>query len=306
MPRNYLVSRHFFYFLKKSMNIKKIIKEVVDNFINEELSISEYIIKGVTYSTNRLIEKYKEMYGNGGTIDDYTVTNINDIVSFGDFGSIDCYVTIIDFPSKIEMKEGFKKYEFGGETDQVNYRINMTIMSLNREIDDNFLYNTLYHESEHVYQFLRNGKGLHTTLSAYNKAVRIIDGRDTEHNSEEYKIVANLIYYFNKTEIEANVNGLYGELIHNGCDINETNFKVNFDAYKDILKDLINSYDDERFSNVFSYFNTTYGKLISFVKRQEEYIMYRTRKVYQKAWNDLGNPTNENKIIKPLGFYSKK
>lgn len=34
--------------------------------------------------------------------------------------------------------------------------------------------------------------------------------------------------------------------------------------------------------------------------------MYRTRKVYQKAWNDLGNPTNENKIIKPLGFYSKK
>jgi len=287
------------------MSIKKFIKEVIDNFINEELSISEYIIKGVTNSTKRLITKYEAMYGNGGTIDNYYVTNIKDTVSFGEFGCIDCYVTIIDFPSKIEMKEGFKKYDFGGETDQVNYRINITIMSLNREIDENFLYNTLYHESEHVYQFLRNGRGLHNSLSAYNKAVRIIDGRDQEHSSEEYKMVANLIYYFNKTEIEANVNGLYGELIHNGCDINETNFKTNFDAYRGILKDLINSYDDGKFLNIFSYFNTSYGKLISFVKRQEEYIMYRTRKVYQKAWNDLNRPIKENKIIKPLGFYSK-
>lgn len=287
------------------MNYKKVINEVINKLISEELSVSEYLIRGVKSSYKRIINKFGEFYGNGGKIDGKVFTNIQDTVSFGEYGSVDCYVTIIDFDSKKDMKEYFNIYDFGGETDQVNYRINLVIMSLNKEINDGFLYNTLYHEAEHSYQFLRNGKELHSVLSAYEKAVRILDGRDKEHNSNEFMMVSNLLYYYNKTEIEANINGLYGELIENGCKINETNFKVNLDLYENVFNEFVASYEDGKFKKVFSFFNITYNKLISFVKRQSEYITYRVRKVYQKALNDYGNEIEERRIIKPLGLYFK-
>ena len=282
---------------------KKIIKEVIDNFINEELSVSEYLIKGVSYASKRIYSKFKENYGNEGEIDGHLLTRFIDFISFGEYGKIDCNVSVIDFKDKEEMLASFEKYDFGGETDQINYRINIKLLSLNGELDKQFLYNTLYHEAEHTLQFLKKNGGLYNSLSSYNKAVKILNGNDEVHSSEEYVMIANLLYFYNKLEIEANVNGLYGELINNGCKLNETNFSVNLNGARNVFKKFIEKYDDSVFSETMKYFGITYGKLLSFIKRQEDYLKYRVRKVYQKAWNDSNKQVEEHKKISPFGIY---
>ena len=288
------------------MNFKKIINEVVDNFINEELSVSEKLIKGASYATEHISKDFARNYGNGGDVDGQIITNIKTLISFEEFGSVECYVSVINFDSKEEIQELFEKYNFGGETDQLNYRINITTMSIEEKIDKLFLYSTIYHEAEHAFQFLRKGGRLYNTTSSYNKAINVLNGKDVQHSSDEYVMVANLLYFYNKLEIEGNMNGLYGELIENGCNLNETNFKVNLDLYRNVFKDFINKYEKDIFDETLKYFGITYGKLISFVERQEEYITYRTRKIYQKAWIDLGKTVKENKKISPLGIYLNK
>lgn len=300
-----LIVRYFFYFLYE-MKYLNIIRESIDKLIKEELSVSENLIKGVSSCTERIIKRFDDYYGNEGELNGNIVTKFIDSINFGEYGSIDCYITIIDFPSKEEMVNGFKMYGFGGEVDQINYRINISIMSVHKGINKEFLYNTLFHESEHAYQFLRNNKELHSVESAYNKAVKVLENNNNERYSDELVMIARLLYYFNKAEVEANVNGLYGELVHNGCKLNETNFKINFDLHIDLFKKFVETYNKNGFSEAFLYFNTNYNKLFHFVKKQEKYIIYRVRKVYQKAFNDSNNATNENKIIKPLGFYIKK
>lgn len=300
-----LIVKHFFYFLYK-MKYLNIIRESIDKLIKEELSVSENLIKGVSSCTERIIERFADYYGNEGELNGNIATKFIDSINFGEYGSIDCYITIIDFPSKEEMVNGFKMYGFGGEVDQINYRINLSIMSVHKGINKEFLYNTLFHESEHAYQFLRNNKELHSVESAYNKAVKVLENKNNEFYSDKLVMIARLLYYFNKAEVEANVNGLYGELVHNGCKLSETNFKVNFDLHIDLFKKFVETYNKNDFSEAFLYFNTNYNKLFRFVKKQEKYIIYRVRKVYQKAFNDSNNAANENKIIKPLGFYIKK
>jgi len=167
-------------------------------------------------------------------------------------------------------------------------------MSMSKCINKEFLYNTLFHESEHAYQFLRNNKELHSAESAYNKAVKVLENNNNECYSDKLVMIARLLYYFNKTEVEANVNGLYGELVHNGCSLNDTNFKANFDLHIDLFKKFVETYNKNDFSEAFLYFNTNYNKLFRFIKKQEKYIIYRVRKVYQKAFNDSNNVTNEN------------
>ena len=300
-----LIVKHFFYFLYK-MKYLNIIRESIDKLIKEELSVSENLIKGVSSCTERIIKRFVDYYGNEGELNGNVITKFIDSINFGEYGSIDCYITIIDFPSKEEMVNGFKMYGFGGEVDQINYRINISIMSVHKGINKEFLYNTLFHESEHAYQFLRNNKELHSVESAYNKAVKVLENGNNEYFSDELVTIARLLYYFSKTEIEANINGLYGELVHNGCKLSETNFKVNFDLHIDLFKKFVETYNKNDFSEAFLYFNTTYNKLFRFVKKQEKYIIYRVRKVYQKAFNDSNNVINENKIIRPLGFYNKE
>ena len=288
------------------MGIKKVINEVLDNFLNEELSINEELIKGVTFAIERIESRYSNDIGNNGNLDGHILTNLKDIVSFGDYGSIECFVTVIDFESSDNVREEFFKYDFGGETEQVNYRIIVRVFSINGVIDRQFMYNTLFHECEHAFQFLKRNKELYNTKSSYKKAVKIVNGEDNVHNSEEYVIVANILYFFNKIEIDAEVNGLYGELINNGCIIGETNFNEQLKAYKAEVKKLISNYSSDKYNDALRYFNVTYGKLISFVRRQNEYLSHKIRKVYQKAWNDSHKPMKENKIIKPIGLYLRK
>lgn len=287
------------------MKYLKAIYNSINDLIKEELSVSENLIKGVSACTERIMNQFERLYGNSGEIDGNVVTTFKDIISFGEYGEIECYVTVIDFPSKERMISSFKNYTFGGETDQLNYKINITVMAHEKEINKEFLHNVIYHESEHAYQFLRNRKELHGSMSVYHKAVNIISGNDGEHTSDEFLTVARLLYYFNKVEVEANVNGLYGELVNNGCKLFETNFKLNFDMHLELFNEFVKNYTKEKYSIVFSYFGITYKKFVTFVLRQEKYIIYRIRKVYQKALKDSNNQIVENKIIKPLGFYIK-
>lgn len=187
----------------------KIVRECVDNIINEELGIANDVIektneiKNLIYSDSRKVEKIK--LDNG-------VTSVSGVVVTNVFGNdMKIMYTIYnyyDYDTYFDKKEYFNP--MCGVSCEKN-EIYLSILSISGEFQENSFGDSIQHELEHLYQIKKQGKWLFQDNDLYEKASKNL-------NNELYdgwvSKLSNVIYYSRNEEHDAFVNGLYQQLVN--------------------------------------------------------------------------------------------
>lgn len=278
----------------KEKRVNELIRQCLNEFINEELSISDDV--------NRYVES---------VCDDFLAFNRNDEFFYYDecvlrqnpdtilckyrkktfvtsseiFAGqrLSCVITLLDFDNINDMIENYPKtseYNQNG-FDEFNFKLSVSARGYNGYVDLKMLKHILFHEAEHAYQYCRSYGQILNNNVVYNKAKQIILGKDMHHTDFEYQIVADLLYYFDKREIDANVNGLYGELKLDG-NYKETMFRVTNDYYNNLFDKFIIYSSNIDFSTVLSYFGFSMTKFMNYIKAQQKYVESKIRKIMAK------------------------
>jgi hypothetical protein len=116
------------------------------------------------------------------------------------------------------------------------------------------------------------------------KVKNIIQGKDQYHNTELYVKIAWILYYYDKLEIDANINSLYGELMTDkSITLDSTNFNQNNAEIIKEFNDIIQYLGDEELHDVLKYFNFNERQFMKYITKQQKYIKEKTRKVVQRA-----------------------
>lgn len=201
---------------KKRMTLEEYTKKRINRIITEEFGVSDEVDK----AASEIIEYIKSRQK--------------------DFPSIQSGDKIAEVkqdyfgkPITIEIKYYF--FKTGEEYDYFAARnlitlwaqpfslIEIAVCSINGRIDYSELYDSVYHEMEHAYQNRKMGKGFG---SAEIYAVAMM-GLSSENDAE--RCLAEIVYYSTRSEQDAFINGLYGQLkLQYGKESNDTTIKKSY------------------------------------------------------------------------------
>lgn len=276
-------------------------------FINEELSIHNDLEDSVNNVCNEIINKFNSIetsrYSRTGvTLSNGTQSLVSSCafnVSFKfkgkDFNSL---IKVYIFQDKQTLNEFYERFGIGSEYDQGHSFFRFNLFSIKgKGLDRQFMFNNIYHEVEHSLQYMMNGNK--TSVNAYNLALELMNGTVPNNikGDARYALESDLnasfsfaaiYYYYYPLELDANINGLYGELLENGLNIEKTNYWVNKKRIQFLLKELyINSNNNNLniISKIFGFRNIVqFGK---YVKKQQSYLKRKEMKVMQRAKNRL-------------------
>lgn len=276
--------------------ISVILKEVIDNFINEELSINNKLEQAVEIASKEILAKYR----NNDVIDEKKLSIICDYdgvtysipmitlvcdVNVEDLRKIHCIINIYKVQDEETIDKVYSELECGGKFNEYNGNIEITIYSVNDGINLQWLRHLMYHECEHSFQFEMSGKVLEPT-NAYVKAKNIIQGKDVLHNSEMFNDVAWLVYYYNKLEMDANINSLYGEMMTDELiEYDDTNFNRDNLDIRTIFNKVIPNIDKEEVQDAIRYFEFTPSRFVKYVIKQMQYLNNKVKRVLWLARN---------------------
>lgn len=304
--------------MDKSINI--ILKEVIDNFIKEELSINNELENAVEDAAIKILEKYR----NNDIIDERTISimykdTIYSIplvtllyeIELKPIGKIPCEISIYNIKDNDVFDKIYTELDFRNDFNINNNRIEITAYSINGGINYLMLRNLIYHECEHALQYFMSG-GTVKTNDSYIKAKNIIQGKDNFHSSKHYNDVAWLIYYYQKSEIDANINGLYGEMMTDkSIEFKNTNFNQTNIELNGIFDNFIKNIENDDLNNVLQYFGFNKKKFVNYILKQQKYLSVKTKRVLWLVRNkkmsiNEGIKTIKNKLKhKPNSFYVK-
>lgn len=302
----------------KNNRISIILKEVINDLINEEYSINNKLEMAVEKATIEIINKYK----NNEIIDEKTLSVIcgydNVVyripvvtlacdVDVENLKKIHCMVNVYKVKNEDIIDKIYSELACGGNFNKYNGNVEITIYSVDDGINLQWLRNIMYHECEHAFQFEISGEILEPTNS-YIKAKNIVKGTDVHHNSNTYNEIAWLVYYYNKLEMDANVNSLYGEMMtDNSIEYENTNFYVENVDIANTFNEIIDNIDEEETQNVIAYFGFTPNKFVKYIVNQKKYLVDKVKRVLWLVRNKrLSIKENVKKIPnmlkhKPLG-----
>ena len=236
--------------LEESNRIKRII--ISDLNLNKDNFIRQWVIdEDFVYR----LEKYIEL--NNG---DYIFDKINKI-----------HYIVVNFENEEAFRKHFAYFNFGGQLNLDSNILTIVFFEINDEINHKFLNSTLYHEIHHMYQDMLYDNG--TQISdLYKSAMKIINSDYHKRHSVEYEL-ASLIYFFDKKEIEANMESLYQELINDDGDTKRNNVLLDFERLKDIFSFYKSANFDESLNKICEfYFNIPLKKLTNYVEKRIEYL----------------------------------
>lgn len=186
------------------------------NILLEELSVSDEVLKETEIIRNQILDKYQKE--NEKFINVYDVNGkktlmyksfsltFNDLI-FNTLHSI--IVNVVNFDNPREFSKYQMNFDFGGETTSKYENITLIVFSFNGTIDEKYLNSTLFHEMHHIYQNYVQSKSKVIT-SLYNKALHILSNKS--NISKPIIDLSQIIYAFNRLEIDANMQSLYQEL----------------------------------------------------------------------------------------------
>ena len=186
------------------------------NLIFEELSISDDVIENGNRLINDILDKLSITDGNVIYINHLfnvirkDISIIIDKPLFGNVARVN--VTVFFVKNKKDVVENYQYLDIGGEFLIDEKTISITTYGVNEDIDLESLRGLLFHELKHAYQeSLYNSSELPKILSIATDIIshpRIYKNTTVNGSNAIYDI-SRLIYYFSKTEIDANMELLY-------------------------------------------------------------------------------------------------
>lgn len=275
--------------------LNEIISNGIERFINEELSISKALETAVNNAEKEILYKFSSkesvrIIKDSVNVDGerFTIQNVYLLTSlyFGENALIPCTVHIIDFPTENVYDNVWDCYSLNGNYNKAENRIYVAVNAIAGQVNKMLLRNLLFHEGEHAYQYLMTVNKTKNS-NIYNKAAKIVKGKDKEHSIPEFIAIASLLYYYNKLELDAKVNELYGELTENGLNIKNTNFYNDKSYYDEIRSNVLSVIDDGVYDFALKYFGITKESLLRTIENGEKYLIKKIRKCYQRAYNEM-------------------
>ena len=128
------------------------------------------------------------------------------------FGIINrIYCQIYFFKDKEEIRQTWNSFNYGGTCSIEDKTIYLIGYGIGKEIQTDFLSGLLFHELKHVYQeSLYKSKEL---PYIFKVASNIVDGK-IEVTDSLVKNISYLLYFFNRNEINANMESIYQYLLN--------------------------------------------------------------------------------------------
>ena len=297
--------------------INEIVRETIENFINEELSISDDVERYCDDICSQLMElnrndsyRFYEYRYLQKEVENGNVIHIPYIIKVFHVKStlwknieIPCKITVIDFESyDMMMKYATQVEEWGFNKFNADMLdISFTVNGFDGRIDIQNLKSSLHHEAEHAYQLLRSDKTkLMTSKTRYYKAMSVLKGKMDSVDidmKKRFNMVAELIYYYHHVELDAKVNGLYSEL-KMGIPYLDTQFKAENDYKINIFHEVLDTYSPEYYDEVMAYFDIDFNSFVKFVYRQQRYLLKKAGKILIKAKNHNADIKESVKVEK--------
>ena len=175
--------------------------------------------------------------------------------------------------------------------DKDNNFLTLELYIDNGKLVSNLFQDTIYHELHHIYQKSKlNGKSMIKNEELYSKAIKMLQTCDK--NTIEYKL-AIIIYFGNRIEQDAFIQGSFGAVKHNISNNGSvkkyfTNFTLSNDKLnylKHIYKELKLNSDNDEWKNACRNFN----KPISWFVRR----LRHTIKRFQNKISHIDNYINQ-------------
>lgn len=188
---------------------KKLLKEQIDNVINEELGIADE----TTNLENIIEQKLADYISKGVYEDNFSVetelSNLNVSFVFKNFDDEN------EANLWLANERGYDGYSYRDNT------IYLSIVGIKGDINFNDLADTIQHECTHYWEMKNMQKDLYN--SDYQDVVNGI------RNKNPYvSLTYSVIYYSNKNEINAFVNGSFASAMKK---------KAKYNGYKEFIKD---------------------------------------------------------------------
>ena len=302
--------------------ISNILKEAIDMFINEELSINSNLEKAVEKASYEIMSKYRNndiiderkisiKSGNDGVIYSVKYVTIKCNIDVFDSNPTPCIVNIYELFDEETIDKIYSELDLGSHSNSNNGRIEINIYSVNKGINLQWLRHLLYHECEHSLQTYLSNKSIKPNNS-YIKAKNIILNNDIHHKSEMFIKAAWLLYYYSKLEIDGNVNGLYGEMMtDHSIDYEHTNFHRSDIEINEYFEEIIGMIGNDELDDVLQYFGYTSNSFVKYIIRQKKYLKIKVMRVLTLASNKRKSISENLKRIpnrlkhKPIGEYIK-
>lgn len=161
------------------------------------------------------------------------------------------------------------------------------------------LLDTIRHEIEHIFQQIKSGKVIPQN-NAYNTFAQPMYLYNEDNIT---KTIANLIYLSERFEIDAMVNGLYGELKEMGgkgisrYGLMKTYAYGKYKEYLRLYNDII-SFDKQVVNNILKKGDINYMQFIKRIEWGKKYFINKIGKVFFKYKKDMLKENN-------WSFYSK-
>ena len=267
-----------------------------ENLIFEELSISDDVIENGNRLINDILDKLSITDGNVICINhlfNVIRKDISIIIDKPLFGNVErVNVTVFFVKNKKDVVENYQYLDIGGEFLIDEKTISITTYGVNEDIDLEYLRGLLFHELKHAYQeSLYNSSELPKILSIATDVISHpkIYKNTTVNGSNAIYDISRLIYYFSKTEIDANMESLYQELTTSNNDIKGFMSQTIYDF--ELHKAMFNEYqiyiaDDDVCNELEKIYDKTFSQLMNYIKNGIKYFETKKRKVFAKY---LGN-----------------
>lgn len=277
--------------------------------IFEELSVSNE----VTQETERVYNIIKEEIDNMDYNSDYKVygfgytSSIKTILQkkinkeiepvFNILSQIE--VTVSYFINVDDYRKYYDRFDFGGTFYLKDKLLTMNIFAINGVVNEKFFKSILSHEIHHVYQ--ERLISLSTKVrELYQKALYIIGNESGFKNSIHQ--LANLIYFFDKVEIEANMESLYNELKATQGNVSKVNTLITFNNQRDLYNSYKDYFFDEEFQTyVAEVFGISFKKIMNYLQRMIDYFEVKRNKVL--AFYAYERKLNERALKNWRGLY---
>lgn len=288
-------------------NIKDIVSEVIDNFINEEMSVNNELEVAVNTLCDDIITKFNSIDEHSYSRTGVTLSNGTESLVSGCLFNTDLHFMGIDFRCLVKIRifwdeqtltEFYQHFDIGSEFDQSHNFFKFTLFCIRgKGLDKQFMFDNVYHEVEHSLQYMKIGDN--TTKETYNLALMLMNGQIPNNvqgkirnaiynNINVTNLIATVYYFYYPLELDANINGLYGELVENGLNLHETNYWVNKTEAEKNVNDVLNYGENNEIKLIYKLFGfRNLNKFAKYIATQQNYLKHKEMKVMQRATNKL-------------------
>lgn len=188
------------------------------------------------------------------------------------------------FQSLEDVRKTLTNFNYGAFVNFESSYINIVTYGIKDDLNSKHFNQAWFHEIHHIFQNVEYDKSVFVK-EIYSKALSIINNKTIygDSNSLIYKL-AYCIYYFDKTEIDANMQSLYQELKTFGQKntelANSTNIILGFEIVKSYFEDLKKyKFNDVIKEHVRITYKTEFEKLLKYIQRRIFYFEDKKRRV---------------------------